>query len=108
MGSKTLRKGCILLQRIGLSGLAGSRNSDNLRRLAPPCQPGRVACYAGDRGFESRPPRRSPFGEIRRGFACLGRGSRVGSVGVIRRFGTALPTTRSIAASDEIGESIAR
>jgi hypothetical protein len=33
----------------------------------------------------------------------LVRGSRVGWVGVIPRFGTALPTTRSIAASDEIG-----
>jgi hypothetical protein len=49
-----------------------------------------------------------PLGEIPRGFAYLGGGSRLGSVGVILFWGTELPTTRWIAASDEISESIAR
>ena len=65
MGSKTLRKSCILLQRVGLGWLAKSRDSNNLRLMTTPCQPGLVACHAGGRGFKSRPPRKTPLEKSR-------------------------------------------
>ena len=54
---QTGAKSLILLQTVGNVGLPKGRDSNSLRVLTTPCQPGLFICHAGGRGFKSRPPR---------------------------------------------------